>query len=330
MSGFASMDILTSNGQGLQAHSTVGETLLKNGFNINALRTNRTLRDDEWELYDNKIVKIAQERLVAVGDLMNAGLRYDLPNALGTTRLEWDRISDMGKAELSMSGVKEGQNDRVLYDLASLPIPIIHKDFTINIRTLEASRRLGQPLDTTQAEYAARQVSELTEELLFRGANISGTNGRIWGYETFPDRNVGTLTAPWRTSTGEQIVTDILRMIEAAVADNMYGPYTLYIDNATYIHFGNDYKEDSDKTIMQRVMEIPDLVAVKASSKVSPGSSILIQMTSDVVDMVVGQQPTPIQWDSHGGFKMHFKVMSIMVPRIKSDLNGQSGVTHFT
>lgn len=323
-------DILSGGANGLTAQGGVASVLLANGMNVNALRTNDVLRKDEWVNYDNTVVEIARERLIGVADLLNAGLRYDLPNALGTTKLEWEQISDMTAADINMSGVTPGRGDRQTFDLESLPVPIIHKDFSINIRTLTASRTTGQSLDTTQAAMAARLVSEKTEDLLFNGATIIGTNNAIYGYLTAPNRNTGSVTANWATATGEQIVSDVLSMIDDAVADNMYGPFMLYVPVDVHVHLGDDYKANSDKTIMQRLKEIPGIMDVKPSSRFGGQNIVLVQMTSDVVDMVVGMQPTPIQWDSNGGMTTNFKVMSIMVPRIKDDLNGQSGIVHYS
>ena len=53
-------------------------------------------------------------------------------------------------------------------------------------------------------------------------------------------------------------------------------------------------------------------------------------MTSDVVDMVVAQQPTTVQWETDGGFKLNFKVMAVMIPRIKADADGRSGIVHLS
>ena len=324
------MDILAGNASGMQASGSVAQRLLSSGMNVNALRTNDTLRKDEWITYDTTVVEIARERLGGVTDLVSAGLRYDLPNAMGTTKLEWERITDMDPAEMSMSGVTAGRGDRQLFDLTSLPIPLIHKEFSINIRTLMASRTTGQSLDTTQAAMATRLVTEKTEDLLFNGSNIIGTNNQIYGYTTAPARNTGVVTANWLTATGEQMLGDLLTMIDQAVQDNMYGPYMVYVPNGVYTHMGDDYKANSDKTIMQRLKEVPGILDIKPSARITDSTILLIQFTSDVVDMVIGQQPTPISWDTNGGMTMNFKVISIMVPRIKDDLASQSGIVHFS
>ncbi len=47
-----------------------------------------------------------------------------------------------------------------------------HKDFRINIRALEASRKLGQTLDTTMVGLATRLVTERLETILFNGLSL--------------------------------------------------------------------------------------------------------------------------------------------------------------
>ncbi len=314
----------------MQGSGTVAQRLLSSGMNVNALRTNDVLRKDEWIQYDEAVVEIARQRLIAVGDLLNAGLRYSLPNAMGHTQLEWERVGDMDPAEVSMSGVTPGSNDRMMFDLESMPIPIIHKDFNLNIRTLSASRNTGMPLDTMQAQMCSRLVSERTEDILFNGVQVGGVNGTVYGYFTAPQRNTGAVTANWLTATGEQIVADILRMIDAAVGDNMYGPYMIYVPYAVYVKMGDDFKANSDKTILQRCMEIPGITAIRPSSNFAAPNVLMVQMTNDVVEMVEGMQPTTIMWDTNGGMTTNFKVMSIMVPRIRNDQIGQSGIVHFS
>lgn len=332
MTQAAQMDFIQGNGSGgMLGGGAVAQRLLQNGFSVNSLRTNDVLRQDEWVRYDTKIVEVARQRLVAVGDLMSRGLTYSLPNALGTTRLEWEKISDMGDAEVNMAGITDASRDRVLFDLDSMPIPIVHKDFQINVRVLEASRTTGQPLDTTQAELCSRIVSEKIESILFTGVTVGGTNGVVYGYSNALNRNTGSVTASWATATGEQIVGDILAMQDASIAKNMYGPWTIYVPYAAYVHMGEDFKANSDKTIMQRLMEIPGIEAIKPSSNLTGTNVLMIQMTSDVVDMIDGIQPTMVMWESHGGMQTNFKVMAIMVPRVRQgDYNSQSGIVHYS
>src|SRR5690606_13350708 len=163
-------DAIQPGAGGTQGYGSVAQRLLSGGMRINQLRTLDVLRKDEWKHFDTAVVEVARKRLVGVGALLSAGLRYGLSNPLGTTQIEWEQVSDMNDASISMSGVTDGQKDRVTYTLKSLPIPIVHKEFDINARVLAASRNRGDSLDTTQAEVAARKVAEMNESILFNGA----------------------------------------------------------------------------------------------------------------------------------------------------------------
>ncbi len=334
-------DVLSVSPNGsIEAHGSMASRLLAGGFKTATLRTNAVLRKEEWIQFDTALIEVARQRLVGVGDLLSAGLRFDVANALGTTRIEWEKVSDMDPAEVNMAGVTDGVRDRITFALDSVPLPIIHKDFRINIRALEASRRLGESLDTTQARLATRLVSEKIEDMLFNGVTLTAIGGTIYGYTTAPNRTTGTLTGAngWITGTdGVDAVADVIAMQDALRADNMYGPYGLYVPIEWWGNLLDDYKTNSDKSTLGRMQELPDLSFVKPSNNLTGTAvgttgdeCVMVQLTSDVVDMVVGTQPTVVQWDEMAGFIMNFKVMAIMVPRMKSDDSGQSGVAHYT
>jgi uncharacterized linocin/CFP29 family protein len=339
-----------------QASGDVASMLLNSGFNVNALRpaiadedmnpmtglvransesalrANATLQVREWILLDTAVINVARRHLVGVQDLLDANLTYPIQDALGITRIEWQKIGTMTGAELSMSGISQTANDRQEYAVDAIPLPIVHKEFKMNIRQLATTRRFGIPLDVTQAALASRLVTEYLESMLFLGASVIGTNTPIYGYTTGPHRVTGSVTASWATTTGANIITDILAMIQALKNNNMYGPYMLYVPSAVYTHFGSDYVSNAVaiNTIMQRVLAVPGIAGVRESKDLTSSNVIMVQMTEDVVDLVDGMSPTSVQWDSPGGMEVNFKVMAIMVPRMKADYVNQCGVAHYS
>jgi uncharacterized linocin/CFP29 family protein len=331
----ANIDTINATGNGFSGCGAVAQALLQSKFSSNSLRTNDVLQKDEWELFDTTVVQVARQRLVGVADLLERGLRMPVANALGVTRVEWEKVSDMEPAEMNMSGVTEGDRDRVTYALEGTPLPIIHKDFKINIRALEASRNSGQSLDTTQAALASRLVSERIEKMLFDGnAGIKMQSSTILGYKTAPNRNTGSISN-WAAgaTTGETIVAEVLAMMLALQGDNYNGPYGMYVPIDYYNKLLDDFKANSDKAILTRLKEIPDLEFVKISRNLPGGATgqvIVVQLTPDVVDMIDGMQPTTLQWESNGGMVVNFKVMAIMAPRMKSDAANQSGIAHYS
>lgn len=329
--GAAQIDVVTGQGGNLAGSGSVAQRLLASNFNVNALRTNDVMHKDEWIAFDNAVLAVARERLVAVADLYARNLVYPLANALGVTKVEWEVVSDLTDASVSMSGITKAQNDRLDLNLKSVPVPIVHKDFAINIRALNAYRNNGTPLDTVQAEVAARIVSEKIEGILFNGVTVGLAGGPIYGYTNAPNRITGSTTADWNTATGEQILADVLAMIGAAALKNMFGPFMIYCSVASFVNLGNDFKANSDKSTLARLKEVAGIIDIKPTSKITNnGVVIMVQMTKDVVDIIDGIQPTTVWWESQGGFLQNFKVLAIMVPRVKSDYAGQSGIVHYS
>ena len=141
----------------------VAQRLLSSGGNIQSLRINTTLRDDEWEQIDQTVLRTFQERLTFIPDMIAAGMTFPLSNPLGTLVVEHEKVGEMTSAEVSMDGVTRDNNDRVVYKQVQTPVPLIHKPFQVTVRNLEASRRRGDMLDTTSVAAASRQVNETLE-----------------------------------------------------------------------------------------------------------------------------------------------------------------------
>jgi uncharacterized linocin/CFP29 family protein len=306
-------------------------TRLVNGkFQAIRINANATLRKDEWKQLDDAVLFAAQERLVGVADLYSRNLVYRIGNGLGKTVLEYEDVGSLTDAELTMDAVTPTVRDRIEYSLKYLPLPIIHKDFSYNARVLAASRNGNTPLDTTTAMLAARQVSEKVETILFQGASsYAYGGGTLYGYVDFPSVNDVTLTANWDASakTGEDILDDVRAMKQASIDAKHYGPWVLYVPTAYETVLDDDYKDGSDKTIRQRILEIAGITEVKVVDKLAANNVLLVQMTSDVVRMVEGMALQTIEWQEGGGFTTNFKVLTIMVPQIRADQDGNCGVT---
>lgn len=334
------IDIISGNedGQISQAHGDVAQILLANNMNVQALRTNATLRKDEWIALDKAVVKVARERLNVVSDLMTNNLTFNVKNAMGTLVVQHETATEFTAAETTMDGVTHSSRDRQLFNLVSTPLPITHKDFQITLRNLEASRKLGQSLDTSQAEEAMRSVAETMESLTLNGLSLGDTLGfgsssaQLFGYTNRTGRNTVSIGSNWDSSaaTGATILANVLAMINSAQADNMFGPYMLYVPQAYWVELLEDFKSNSDKTIFQRLKEIPGIIDIKPADKLTANNVLLVQMTSSNVDMIVGQQPIVVSWATQGGMVLNFKVLTIMVPRIKLDAGGRSGVVHLS
>ncbi len=303
--------------------------MLSNGLNVNSLRTNDLLRKEEWVDFDTTVVDIARTRLHMVEDLRAQGLIHNL-GGLGTLVSQFETQSDMTAADLDMAGVTPGEEGSVQFNLRSIPIPIIHKDFRINIRRLEASRRLGDSVDTTQAAVASRRVSDRIEDMIFNGAGITVDGNTIPGLRTHGDRNLGGISAWDLTTNWPNIYGDIVDMLQDAYDANYYGPFMVYVSaNRWSLLYGVDPLGSGD-TALARIKNLPEIIDIRPSSSMPDDEVLMVQMTPDVIDLAVAQDITTVQWDSLGGMQVHFKVMAAMAPRVKSDDSNNSGIVHYS
>lgn len=296
-----------------------------------------TLRRDEWKQLDQALLEVSRYRLGGVQDLIEKGLVYNLGNAMGTTVLEWHDVSDAMEADLTMDGVTRSPGDRVVFQHNYLPIPIIHVDYEINARVLAASRSLGNPLDTTSAERAARKVLEKLENMLFTdttysfGTTDSRTRNTIYSYVNHPDRNTVNLSINWNASaiTAAGILQDVLEMKQASINDYHYGPWMLYIPTAYETVLDDDYDTQTPgTTIRERILKIAGIQGIKVIDSLAAHNVLLVQMSSDVVRLVRGMDLQNVEWATEGGMVSKYKVMTIQVPQIRSDQNSRTGVVH--
>lgn len=301
-----------------------------NGKSIRA-NTPAMLQYDEWKDIDRTVTEIGVDRLIGIADLMSKGLVHPL-GSIGQTVSLWENSSDMTPAQVSMSGVARSAKDAAQFESQQVPVPVIHKDFTLNVRRLEASRLFGEGVDTIQSSIATRKVAEASEDMLFAGHATKVDGSTILGYTTHPDRNTVDLATVWTDGaiTGADIVADVQSMLAALRADHYFGPFSLYIPGEYEGKLDDDYDPDSGdtRTIRQRIMQLSGIAEIKVADRLANHNVILVQMTRDVVDLAIAQDITPVQWVEMGGLVQEFHVMAVWVPRVKSDFDGQSGIAH--
>lgn len=314
-----------------------GEQLLKAlkaGRPITAaeLRTCDVLRRDDWILLDTELIAEATLRLKVVADLMELGLTKPIANSMGKTVYEYQKITDMDPAITSLDGVTRSENDRVTYASSQIPIPITHKDFYLNLRSMTAAQQgVGEPLDTTHVRTAGRLVSEQIEDLTINGGKTFG-GLPLYGLRTHPNRNTagfGTNGA-WSAAakTGDDILKDVQTMLAAQEGDRFWGPFEIVVPTDAAIKLAGDFKTNSDKSIMSRLLELDQIERITVADKMPTLNVVMFQETPDVITLLDGEPLQTVQWDVHGGFQVNFKAFQIMVPLIRADAQGRSGVFH--
>lgn len=300
------------------------------------LRVNSVLRKDEWEELDRLVVPAAVAPLRLTRILTARGLVRPI-SSLGTLLAQYNQVSEMTPANISLRGHASGEKDLVDYDLKGVPVPIIFKEFELEMRALLSSRMMGDGIDTTNGEAAARVVGEKAEDLLINGDSSVNLNGNtIYGLTSHPNRNTDTATnyggGDWGTIAN--VEKTIAGMIAAAQADGYYGPYGVAVASTQYNQAALvTFTDGSGDTPMKRVLMMPGVEFFEQIPQLDDGEVVLVQLTRDVIELrtVSGYSPiVTLEWASGDGMLGEFKVLSAGVPIVKSAYGGKSGVVHAT
>lgn len=320
-----------------QRETVLVSDVIHNGF-ISSIYNGTSLRKDSWTMLDRAVQTETRLRLRAWSDLMAAN---PITGIDGMSNIMWEheQMSDPGEAIQDMDGLTEGRQDRPLFKLQGIPLPITHKDFYFSQRQINASARSGTRLDTTNAEIAGRRVAELVERTVI-GTVTGMTYGvaseyerapTVYGYTNFPSRTTKTdMTAP-TGSNGETVLSDWLTCLDLLYAQGFYGPFMVYVSTPWERYLDGEFKSNSDKSLRTRLLEIENIRGIRRLDYLSSGYQVVfVQMTRDVAAAIEGLGITTMMWESQGGLRKNFKVMSIQVPLLRDTYDGNCGILHGT
>lgn len=302
------------------------------------LRTLAPLPEKAHVIIDKAVVDVGLQRLSLAAYIMaQPGLTYNLSDPLSVTQLEWYTRNRTGAAQRTMNPSSRTENKLPVMLPFRLPIYLTLDGFQLDIRTLKVSERVGMALDVTEVGSCTRSVNEGIEDATVNGATtLDGQVLQDAGY-TAPgilnatNANAQNLTlAAWSTApVGSTVFAETELMIGKEQTDLKFGPYVMVVGTAIGNALDSDYNSTNNAqglTIRERLLKIPTLKDIIVADMMPANKVALIQMTPDVIQMVVGQQPTVIPWTSLDGFTFHNLVMAIMIPWVKSDASGNSGI----
>jgi hypothetical protein len=298
-----------------------------------------TLPHEAWIMIDTAVQRAAQQRLKAVADLRGQGLTFNIANGMGVPVLMTQRASRVGTAQVAMDPVEKGPNDRPVYDSLNLPLPVAFSDWSFSARDLAVSRRGNLPLDTQMAEDSARAVSETLEKMLIGNSDFDQFTyggGTIYGYTDFPSRITFTITAPstggW---VGQTLLHELLAAKQSLINSLKFGPYILYMSPAWSQYLSRDYNStQAGQTltinVRTRLLQDEAFSEIRFLDYLTGWDILMVQMETGTVREVIGMDMTTVQWEGQGGLELNFKVMTIQVPHLQADYDGNCGIAHGT
>lgn len=300
---------------------------------IARFRAQAALPPDSQRVIDDAVVRTGRSGLVIVRDLMDAGLVRPLPNWLSVMELGYRRTNDVGHAQRTMVPKARGERQVADQDQVFIPIYCTWDDFSFNIRELAAAERVGQPLDTTHVEMATRRDNESFEDQAIYGAGFNVNGNSAPGFLTDPANRIAYTDGEAWTATGhsgEDIYADVMKLAQPLIDANFTsGQLRLYVPTNYGLKLGEDWKANSSLTIRQRLEELEfgggQRLTIKTAPSLPANRTLLLHMTSDVVDVILGQEPTTVSWEDGPGWEKFFSVLGCLIVRIKENYEGEQG-----
>lgn len=288
-----------------------------------------TLLRDQWKEIDRVVQRVPRNRIRVVADLRADRLTRALPNAMGKTVLLSQTMGDITPARVSMDPIAESDADRPEFGEVGLPIPVIHKDFFFTARQIAVAAQQGIPLDTTEVEEATvKCVEEADAMALGTSTGMVYAGYTVYGLKSHPNRITKALTAPTAAGwTPDVFLTEVLEMVQSLINIKYYGPYRLYLSPGWTIYLGSDYSAAvPGVTLGERVRKVVD--SVETVDQLTGFEALLYQRTRSVIELVEGMDFRAVQWETHGGMRINFKILGIVVPRVRADHKGNTGIVH--
>jgi uncharacterized linocin/CFP29 family protein len=286
------------------------------------------LRREDWLMIDRAVIFAAKQRLRLWNEIYGRN-PYNIPNGFAVTAIQHGIATGDNDAIISMDPVRKSQRARPILDTVIIPLPTIHSDGNFTAREIAVSRNSGMPLDTTPISLSARKVAEVVEALCVGTTTYAYAGGNIQGITNFTQRASGAVTAP-TGSNGGTTISELVGMMKALQDKFYYGPYIVFYSNNWNNYLDLDYNTTypTGETVRARILRI-DGISGLMNLDYLPTTKyklVMVQMTEDVIQGVQGMPFTTVQWEEQGGYEQCFKVVTISLPRLRYDYNGNTGV----
>jgi len=348
-----------------QGHGSVGSKLQEHGFDFGALRpyygkdgrsqwitTNRvdpkdgvikamatpvrnnpaTLPRLAWTQMDDLLIKEALPPMQAWADLRGSA-SVNIPNAMGTLVYQYQQQVARQNATLSIDGDRVTDRDRFYTELKGIPLPILHSDWWFGMREMEVARRGGQPLDLSAVEWSGRAMGEQIERMTVgSAASFTYAGVTIYGYTSSPTRLTASVTLPTTSGwTPKILLEEILAMRKQSTDQNFYGPWVLYFSPYWDQYLDNDFSDaKGDVTLRERILKAKGIVKTETLQFLTGQQILMVQFSATTARALIGMDLVTMSWPSQGDMRMNYKAMAILVPQIRADAAGQTGIVHAT
>lgn len=321
--------VLVDKDGGIVARNSQSAELVKNNlFATNAA----TLRHEDFLVIQQVITEVRRRKLNGIADLQAAGLSF--PVDISDQIIGTENISEFSAADQEQNPTGFDSDDLVFGEIY-VPNPITHKSFTVAWRQQGFSYKTSLGLSES-----VRMVAERLEETLFNGnakikVNFNGALQAIHGYTTHPNRGTDTIS-DWSASANyDKIVNEVISSVGKMFSDQ--GGVEL---NSVVMYYPKNFKASMDrdyssvkgeKTVAQRIMDIPEIKEVKFAEKLADSNVMFVEMLARTVQLGVASDIVSVphtKTNPMAGQPM--TTYAAMVQVIKADSAGNTGIMHCT
>lgn len=265
------------------------------------LRSQAPLLPEEWQAIDQAVVQVARRTLVARRFLTLFG-----PLGAGIQHLAVDRYVGTEGARIT---VLPSEEESILAPESRriVPLPLLYRDFRLDWRDLESSRRLGIPLDASAAAIAAADVANLEDRTILNGND----ERQQVGFLNYPDR----LRVPlgnWEQPGGG--FAAVLSAVQELVSHNVREPYTVVVPPQLFVRLNRVF----DNTGVLEIDQVQRLVGgqVYTTPTLPPNVAVVAAAGQENMDLVVAQDMVTAYLETTG-MQHHFRVFESVALRIK-------------
>jgi uncharacterized linocin/CFP29 family protein len=257
------------------------------------MRDDAPLSAKEWEQLDEIVISAARRVLVGRRFISLAG-----PLGFGTQVVPLDKVE--GSDACRDDGDTCTEDDVVhITRRQFIPMTLIHKDFFLAWRDVEAAHQSSAELGLGLAAAAAVRVAQAEDEMIFQA--LLNADGR----QTTPLKN-------WETSGNA-----LMNVVEGrqALADaGFYAPYALVVSTALYADLQRVYK-GSGRQEQKLVSNIAD-GGIFQSPLLAPKQALMISQGPYHLDLAVGQDMVTAYLGPEE-MEHRFRVLETLALRVK-------------
>lgn len=262
------------------------------------MRDDAPLTEEEWKRLDEAVVSVASRLLVGRRVIKLTG-----PFGMGTQVVPLDRIEGaeacVHDEESPACAVDECDAVRVT-SRKYVPVPLIHKDFMLAWRDIEAAHQSGHELDLAPAASAAALAALAEDSMIFKDGLLA-----VEGRHTVS-------ISDWETSGNA--MSDAVAASGTLRGAGLAGPYALVVSPFLFGTLQRPFR-NSGRSEHKLVRSVAD-GGIFQSPALDTNQAVLVAHGAQYLDLAVAQDLVTA-YIGPEGMDHRFRVLESLVLRIK-------------